>query len=89
MCLNPLLPLFSCPLCAPVFSGYFFATTLLSSSEPIEMAFGADVTRDETWEHSFRTLFEQHSGIVDEPNALLFAGNGLVSAGSKNSVIFC
>ena len=79
----------SLPVVCPCVFWLPFATTLLSSSEPIEMAFGADVTRDETWEHSFRTLFEQHSGIVDEPNALLFAGNGLVSAGSKNSVIFC
>ena len=56
------------------------------ASAPVEMAFGADISRDEAWECSIRALFEQYSAIVEEPDALPSAANGLFSAGSVNSV---
>ena len=52
------------------------------------MAFGGSVTRDVEWERTYQSLFERHSTILGEPDALRMAASGLTSCGCVHAVLF-
>eukprot|EP00906_Rhabdomonas_costata_P017775 RCo025796 len=61
---------------------------VLPSLDALEMAFGATVSRDAAWEQSYRAMLEKYMDVLNEPDALLIAANGLISAGSVNALLF-